>query len=72
MMKGLMRIINIVVAVALSAAFFMSCSYEESETGIMKDYPVCLTADSPATKLALDGLDLSWEENDRIRITATA
>ena len=71
-MKGLMRIINIVVAAALSAAFFMSCSYEESETGIMKDYPVCLTADSPATKLALDGLDLSWEENDRIRITATA
>ena len=71
-MKGLMRIINIVVAAALSTAFFMSCSYEESETGIMKDYPVCLTADSPATKLALDGLDLSWEENDRIRITATA
>ena len=72
MMKGRMRIINIVVAAALSAAFFMSCSYEESETGIMKDYPVCLTADSPATKLALDGLDLSWDENDRIRITATA
>lgn len=71
-MKGLMRIINIVVAAALSAAFFMSCSYEESETGIMKDYPVCLTADSPATKLALYGHDLSWEENDRIRITATA
>ena len=64
--------LRIVGFAAALSALMQSCVSAVPEVDALQEYPVVLSVDDPSTKLALEETDLSWEDDDKIRITAVA